>query len=104
MRFKNKVALITAGANGIGRATARIMASEGATVIVADNHQGHLDEAVPQLKEAAGKSGGKVQGEQIDALDPQQVEKLIAQTAQDHGGIDILVNAVGGRTGVANTQ
>jgi NAD(P)-dependent dehydrogenase (short-subunit alcohol dehydrogenase family) len=67
-------------------------------VIVADNHQGHLDEAVPSLKEAAGKSGGKVQGEQIDALDPQQVEKLIARTAQDHGGIDILVNAVGGST------
>ena len=47
MRFKNKVALITAGANGIGRATAKIMVSEGATVIVADNNQGHLDEAVP---------------------------------------------------------
>ena len=69
MRFKNKVALITAGANGIGRATAKIMVSEGATVIVADNNQGHLDEAVPSLKQAAGKSGGKVQGELIDALD-----------------------------------
>ena len=78
MRFKNKVALITAGGNGIGRATAKIMVSEGATVIVADNHQGHLDEAVPSLKQAAGKSGGKVQGELIDALDPQQVEKLSA--------------------------
>ena len=62
MRFKNKVALITAGGNGIGRATAKIMVSEGATVIVADNHQGHLDEAVPSLREAAGKSGGKVAG------------------------------------------
>jgi NAD(P)-dependent dehydrogenase (short-subunit alcohol dehydrogenase family) len=104
MRFKNKVALITAGANGIGRATAKIMVSEGATVIVADNNQGHLDEAVPQLKQAAGKSGGKVQGEQIDALDPQQVEKLIAGAAKDHGGIDILVNAVGGSTVIANPQ
>src|SRR5687767_1089886 len=78
MRFKNKVALITAGGNGIGRATAKIMVSEGATVIVADNHQGHLDEAVPSLKEAAGKSGGKVQGALVDALDPAQVEKLVA--------------------------
>ncbi|MBI2741559.1 MAG: SDR family oxidoreductase [Rhodospirillales bacterium] len=104
MRFKNKVALITAGANGIGRATARIMVGEGATVIVADNHQGHLDEAVPSLKQAAGKSGGKVQGELVDALDPRQVEKLIARTAQDHGGIDILVNAVGGSTVIANPR
>ena len=55
MRFKNKVALITAGANGIGRATAKIMVSAGATVIVADNNQGHLDEAVPSLKQAAGR-------------------------------------------------
>ena len=49
MRFKGKVALITAAANGIGRATATIMAREGATVIAVDNHQGRLDEAVPAL-------------------------------------------------------
>ena len=55
MRFTNKVALITAAANGIGRATAEIMAREGATVIVVDNHQGRLDEAVPALRKAAGK-------------------------------------------------
>src|SRR4030095_3982001 len=104
MRFKNKVALITAGANGIGRATAKIMVSEGRTVILPDNTQGHLDEAVPSLKQAAGKSGGKVQGELIDALDPAQVEKLMADTARDHGTIDILVNAVGGSTVIANPQ
>ena len=57
MRFKNKVALITAGGNGIGRATAKIMVSEGATVIVADNHQGHLDEAVPSLKRGGRQVG-----------------------------------------------
>ena len=102
MRFKNKVALITAGANGIGRATAKIMVSEGATVVVADNNQGHLDEAVPSLKQAAGKSGGKVQGELIDALDSQQVEKLFGRVVADHGAIDILVNAVGGSTVIAN--
>ena len=58
MRFKNKVALITAAANGIGRATAKIMVGEGATVIVADNHQGHLDEAVPSLS-AGGRQVGR---------------------------------------------
>ena len=69
MRFKDKVALITAAANGIGRATATIMAREGATVIAVDNHQGRLDEAVPALRQAGGKSGGKAEGRLVDALD-----------------------------------
>ena len=98
MRFKNKVALITAAANGIGRATANIMISEGATVVAADNHQGRLDEAVPALRAAAGNSGGKVQPALVDALDPAQVDKLVTDTVREQGQIDILVNAVGGST------
>ena len=98
MRFQNKVALITAAANGIGRATATIMAREGATVIAVDNHQGRLDEAVPALAKAAGKSGGKAHGKLADALDAAQVDKLVAEVERDHGQIDILVNAVGGST------
>ena len=60
MRFRDKVALISAAANGIGRATATIMTREGATVIAVDNHQGRLDEAVPALRQAGSKAGGKV--------------------------------------------
>ena len=94
MRFKGKVALITAAANGIGRATATIMAREGATVIAVDNHQGRLDEAVPALRQG----GGKAEGRLVDALDATQVDQLVAEVARDHGRIDILVNAVGGST------
>jgi len=94
MRFANKVALITAAANGIGRATAAIMAREGATVIAVDNHQGRLDEAVPALR--AG--GGRAEGRLVDALDAAQVDALVAEAAREHGRIDILVNAVGGST------
>ena len=97
MRFTNKVALITAAANGIGRATAEIMVREGATVIVVDNHPGRLDEAVPGLRQAAGQHG-RVQGELVDALDAAQVDALVAKVVRDHGAIDILVNAVGGST------
>jgi len=94
MRFEGKVALITAAANGIGRATATIMAREGATVIAVDNHQGRLDEAVPALRLA----GGKAEGRLVDALDAAQVDQLVAEVERDHGRIDILVNAVGGST------
>ncbi|MGQ0583830.1 MAG: SDR family NAD(P)-dependent oxidoreductase [Reyranella sp.] len=109
MRFTNKVAVITAAANGIGRATAQIMAREGATVIVVDNHQARLDEAVPALRKIAGEGSGKggpgrVEGRLVDALDAAQVDKLVADVARDHGRIDILVNAVGGSTVIDNPQ
>jgi NAD(P)-dependent dehydrogenase (short-subunit alcohol dehydrogenase family) len=96
MRFDGKVAVITAAANGIGRATAAIMVREGATVIAVDNNQGRLDEAVPALR--AGGPRGKVEGRLVDALDQAQVDKLVADVERDHGRIDILVNAVGGST------
>jgi NAD(P)-dependent dehydrogenase (short-subunit alcohol dehydrogenase family) len=98
MRFAGKIALITAAANGIGRATAAIMVREGATVIAVDNHQGRLDEAVPALRQAGGASRGKAEGRLADALDAAQVDKLVAEVERDHGQIDILVNAVGGST------
>lgn len=109
MRFTNKVAVITAAANGIGRATAQIMAREGATVIVVDNHQARLDEAVPALRKSAGEGPGKggpgrVEGKLVDALDAAQVDALVAEVARAHGRIDILVNAVGGSTVIDNPQ
>src|SRR3990167_4133687 len=98
MRFTNKVAVITAAANGIGRATAQIMVREGATVIAVDNHQGRLDEAVPALRKTAGKGPGRAEGKLVDALDAAEVDRLVADVARAHGRIDILVNAVGGST------
>jgi NAD(P)-dependent dehydrogenase (short-subunit alcohol dehydrogenase family) len=94
MRFKDKVALITAAANGIGRATCDIVAREGGIVIAVDNHQERLDNAVAALT----KAGGKAHGRLCDALDPVQVEATVASVVREFGRIDILVNAVGGST------
>ena len=99
MRFTNKVALITAAANGIGRATAEILVREGATVIAVDNHSGRLEEAMASLKRS-----GRAEGRQVDALVPAEVDALVADVARQHGAIDILVNAVGGSTVIANPQ
>ena len=60
MRFTDKVAVITAFANGIGRATAEIMAREGATVVGVDNHPDRLATAVAVLREAGGKAHGRL--------------------------------------------
>ena len=94
MRFENKIALITAAANGIGRATAQIMAEEGATVICVDNHPGRLDEAIAALGDRAHARLG-------DALDQAQVDTVVAGVVNQFGRIDILVNAVGGSTIIA---
>lgn len=94
MRFTDKVALITAAANGIGKATAGIMAREGAIVIAVDNHQERLDALVDTLR----LDGGRTHGRLANALNAAEVDALVAGVVAEFGRIDILVNAVGGST------
>ena len=98
MRFTDKVAVVTAFANGIGRATAEIMAREGAIVVGIDNHPGRLETAVAALRD-----GGRVHGRLCDALDQDQVETTVRSVEKEFGAVDILVNAVGGSTIIANS-
>src|SRR5215469_16407212 len=100
MRFKDKVAVITAFANGIGRATAEIMAREGAVIIGVDNHPDRLDSAVAALRGAGGAAHGRL----CDALDWKQVEETLNSVEKEFGAADILVNAVGGSTIVAHSS
>jgi len=88
MRLKDKVVLITAVANGIGRATANIMAAEGAIVVGVDNHQERLDTAMNALNAAGGRAHGRL----CDALDQSQVDAVVAGVQQEFGRIDVLIN------------
>lgn len=97
MRFEGRIALITAGASGIGRATADIIVAEGGTVVLIDTDKVRLDAAVAALQGA----GGRAHGHRADALDPHQVDEVVKAVAAEHGRIDILVNAVGGSTVIA---
>jgi NAD(P)-dependent dehydrogenase (short-subunit alcohol dehydrogenase family) len=97
MRFEGRIALITAGASGIGRATADIIGAEGGTVVLIDTDKVRLDAAVAALQGA----GGRAHGHRADALDPHQVDEVVKAVAAEHGRIDILVNAVGGSTVIA---
>ena len=100
MRFTDKVVVITAFANGIGRATAEIMAREGAIVVGVDNHPDRLETAVAALRGI----GGRAHGRQCDALDQGQVEATVGSVEKEFGAVDILVNAVGGSTIIANSS
>src|SRR5436190_11666625 len=99
MRFTDKVAVVTAFAKGIGRATAEMMAREGAIVVGVDNHPDRLETAVAALRGAGGRAHGRL----CDALDQQQVEATAASVEKEFGAVDLLVNAVGGSTIIANS-
>jgi len=98
MRFEGKTAVITAAGAGIGRATTDILVNEGATVVAVEIDQGRLDKMAAELAGAAGSVDGRC----IDAMDEGQVRALIADVEAKYGGIDLLVNAVGGSTIVEN--
>src|SRR4051794_33245461 len=100
MRFTDNVAVITAFANGIGRGTAEIMAREGAIIVGVDNHPDRLETAVAALRGAGGRAHGRL----CDALDQQQGEGTVASGENEFGAVDILVNAVGGSTIIANSS
>ena len=94
MRFQGRIALITAAGRGIGRATAEIIAREGGTIVAVEVDKESLDQVVGAIRAAGGSAHGLV----ADALDAAQVAATVKKVVDEHGRIDILVNAVGGST------
>ena len=100
MRFQDKVAVITGAADGIGRATSRILASEGAYLVAVDISPA----ALAALAEEIESSGGNITTMEVDVLDSQQPERMVESIVSKFGRIDILVNAVGGSTIISNSR
>ena len=91
MRLKNKVAVITGGAQGIGRAIALGMAREGANIVVADLQSEKARSVADEVK----MLGGEALGFEVNVADESSVKRMAGATFAQFGRVDILVNDAG---------
>ena len=90
--FKDKVAIVTGGASGIGRELCRQLGGHGATVIVADINREGAEEAASSI---AGSTPGRARGVFLDVTQAEGVRKLIQDTATEFGRLDYMFNNAG---------
>lgn len=93
--LKGKVAIVTGGSRGIGRAIATGLAEEGVSVAISARDQTQLDQTVEEIR----ASGAQIIGVAGDATIPADIERLVAETVAAFGAVDILINNVGGNRG-----
>lgn len=92
-RFTDKVALITGGGSGLGRATAVRLATEGARLVLVDVNERGLADSVVELGEAA--PGSEVRTVVADVSQEADVARYVARTVEHHGRIDCFFNNAG---------
>jgi NAD(P)-dependent dehydrogenase (short-subunit alcohol dehydrogenase family) len=90
-RLSGKVAFITGGGTGIGRACALLFAREGAAVAIAGRRKSPLEAAVREIEAA----GGRTQAFTCDVVDRESVESALASSVKHFGGLHIVVNNAG---------
>ena len=91
MRLKDKVAIITGSARGIGQATALKFAAEGAKVVVCDLDRKAVDAVVAQIVAAAGQATGFA----VNVTDKTSIAAMVKGVTDKYGRIDVLVNNAG---------
>jgi 3-oxoacyl-[acyl-carrier protein] reductase len=91
MRLKDKVAIITGSARGIGQATALKFATEGARVVVCDLDRKAVDEVVAEIVAA----GGQAVGFTVNVTDKASIAAMVKGVTDKYGRIDVLVNNAG---------
>lgn len=87
-KLEGKIAIVTGGTSGIGLATARLFASEGATLYITGRRQAELDAAVAQI--------GNATGVQVDSSKVEQLDAFYQRIKAEHGRIDVLFANAGG--------
>lgn len=91
MSVQGKVVLVTGGASGIGKASALLLAANGAKIVVADRSG---DNANSTAREIAAKGGAATAGV-VDIGKSEDVRKFVARVAAEHGRIDVLLHCAG---------
>jgi len=89
--LNNKVAIVTGGVGGIGRAIVSRFLLEGTKVVIVDWQKNELESSVSEIKEC----GGSVYGVQADISSPKDVDTIVKQSMDHFGDVDILVNSAG---------
>ena len=90
-RLEGKVAIVTGGASGIGRATGLLFGEHGASVVVADLSQEAADKTAVEIAATGAQSVGMA----LDVTSADSVKSVVAQTLDRYGSISILVNSAG---------
>lgn len=86
--FASQVAIVTGGSDGIGLATAALLAQRGAHVVICGRRQEMLDKACAVIT----AEGGKVEAVQLDVSDDQAFTTMVEEVGRKHGRLDMMVN------------
>jgi len=89
--FASKIAIVTGGASGIGRALAEALCARGATVVVADI----AAEGASEVARAISAAGGAAEAASLDVTDGSAVRALVERVAAEHGRLDLMFNNAG---------
>jgi NAD(P)-dependent dehydrogenase (short-subunit alcohol dehydrogenase family) len=89
--FSGKVAIVAGGARGIGRAAARKLATEDASVVICGDREDQVEETVAELRD----EGLEASGTRADVTSSDDMQRLVGFAAETYGGVDVLVNSAG---------
>jgi 3-oxoacyl-[acyl-carrier protein] reductase len=91
--LKNKIAIVTAASQGLGKASALALAQEGATVVMCSRRKKEITEAADDIRNG---TGAVIVPQTADVTQPDDIQRLVRETKQQFGTIHVLVNNAGG--------
>jgi NAD(P)-dependent dehydrogenase (short-subunit alcohol dehydrogenase family) len=96
MAESGRIAIVTGGSRGIGRAVTEALLGQGFRVHICSRRPESLEKALDELRGAAGRTGGAIEGKPVDVRHEGEVDFFVRSVAEAHGGrIDLLVNNAG---------